>query len=401
MRYLSPAGSRPRSQQPQSAFTLVELLVVIAIIGILVALLLPAVQAAREAARRTSCKNAMKQTALAMINVESAIGGLPNFSPMLETGFDLAPHQPAATLAMGPGAQRSWVIPTLPYMEEQALADQIDPNQPIDNQFLPNGDENNPQAVEIESMYCASDSAAGRFFQTGTEFGSVSSNNGRRFAKANHAAFVSPVHIECLRWFRGAVGERPRRLGQISDGVSNTLMVAEILTAESASDNRGAWALGIAGSSLLAADMHTQDPLNPNSSFACPPSASRPLTKRFNESYTPLLQGANANGVGGDAASVNTPNSLNGQRDPTLGTVGADLIRNCPDTAQSFANGIPCNGAGDSGYASPRSNHPGGVNAARCDGSVDFLNDEIDVYLYSRLISIDDGQGLVERFVVQ
>ncbi|QDT70216.1 Type II secretion system protein G precursor [Planctomycetes bacterium MalM25] len=383
MRIVNLAGNRDRNR---IGFTLVELLVVIAIIGILVALLLPAVQAAREAARRTACKNAVKQTALAMLNYESAIGGLPFFSPFPESGQDLFPSRPVATAAKGPGAMRSWVIPTLPYMEEQAVADQIDPTRPIDDQLDESGNEINPQNSTIAVLLCASDDAGERFFQTGGGggFGSVSSNNGRPFAKGNQAAFASPVHIECLRWFRGAIGEKPRRLGKISDGLNNTLLIAEVRTRENPEDVRGAWALALAGASLLAADMHRQDPNSPNSNqtFAC----NGDITKRLTEAYTPRLQS-------NDPASVNTPNQAGDNR------VGWDWIRNCPEPDGAETEGMPCTGTSESGYAAPRSLHPGGVNAARCDGSVDFLNDDIDAYLYSRLISIDDGQPLIDGFL--
>jgi prepilin-type N-terminal cleavage/methylation domain-containing protein len=122
-------ASRPatRSAEPRDAptwlggFTLVELLVVIAIIGILVALLLPAIQSAREAARRAQCQSDMKNIALAVLNYESSKGRYP-------PGF----------VSSGPGAVESWAwsIFILPYLEAQGIYDQMRPSetfvQPVD-----------------------------------------------------------------------------------------------------------------------------------------------------------------------------------------------------------------------------------------------------------------------------
>src|SRR5688500_310532 len=98
----------------RKAFTLVELLVVIAIIGVLVAMLLPAVQAAREAARRMSCQNNLKQVALAMHNYESAIGVYP-------PSFCIVP----GTVLSGNNGSWSAQGRLMPYIEQGNAYDQV------------------------------------------------------------------------------------------------------------------------------------------------------------------------------------------------------------------------------------------------------------------------------------
>lgn len=109
-------------------FTLVELLVVIAIIGILVALLLPAVQAAREAARRASCQNNIKNIALGVLNHESAKRIFPK-------SYDGYGNATGSRLAEENGA--GWIIPTFPYLEEQALFDRFKSSHALDEHFDP------------------------------------------------------------------------------------------------------------------------------------------------------------------------------------------------------------------------------------------------------------------------
>ncbi len=114
-------GSRPslvthsHLQGPRrQGFTLVELLVVIAIIGILVALLLPAIQSARESARRTQCSNNLKNLSLGVLNHESALGRLPGAGWFGQWTGD--PDR-----GSGPDQPGSWIFTSLPYIEQQAL----------------------------------------------------------------------------------------------------------------------------------------------------------------------------------------------------------------------------------------------------------------------------------------
>ncbi len=137
----SPFSGRP-------AFTLIELLVVIAIIGILIALLLPAVQAAREAARRMQCSNHLKQIGLAMHNYHSAVKTLP-FGCANWDGVYVDP----VTGARSYGA--TWPAMILPYIEQQALYNLFD--------FKKHMRDQDPVALTtiIETFICPSDPASG------------------------------------------------------------------------------------------------------------------------------------------------------------------------------------------------------------------------------------------------
>ena len=141
-------GSHLANAKAGSGFTLIELLVVIAIIGVLVALLLPAVQAARESARRSQCINNIKQLCLALHSYHDAIGRFPpsiqfdqKFVGNIEEGLE-------TSSLYGP----NWVIMILPYLEQQSVYDAFDLAMPI------SFEENEvARGTELSVMLCPTD----------------------------------------------------------------------------------------------------------------------------------------------------------------------------------------------------------------------------------------------------
>ncbi len=185
-------------------FTLVELLVVIAIIGILVALLLPAVQAAREAARRMQCSNHIKQWGLAMHNYELTNKVFP--AGILQGGD-----------AMGLPRRQTFVIALWPYFEQQTIADMFDYKRSFYDAV------NKPALmVQVPMYFCPSDRKGfwkGDIYHRSRGNYIVNWGNGR-YQQDDPGYQKSVFGIN--RWTEH---------GDVSDGLSNTVFMSEVLQA--------------------------------------------------------------------------------------------------------------------------------------------------------------------------
>ena len=193
-------------------FTLVELLVVIAIIGVLVALLLPAIQAAREAARRMSCSNNLKQLGLALHNYHDIY---KTFPPDAIRNGNLR----GTTAQAGDQRCFTWISMLLPFVEQQPLFDQIDFRLPGYNQMIPLGPVPTPlQSVEIPGLLCPTDSDF-RELPHGFAYTSYAGNAGwdqhRRWYRDQRRAGVFSLMD-------------PVRIKDIKDGTSQTIMLGEV-----------------------------------------------------------------------------------------------------------------------------------------------------------------------------
>lgn len=314
-------------------FTLVELLVVIAIIGILVGLLLPAVQAAREAARRMQCQNNLKQIALSALNYESATKRLPALG-----------HKPtnnaAPGLGSGAGWPYSWTFAVLPYMEQGSLANAITaqakpagPGLPTPWSTANNAWENQYWKAQVPSFICPSDAPP----SNRSESPSLLSYKGC-VGDDYHQNHFTPQ--ESGRDNRGVFQmNRYLGLGAVPDGLSNTVIYGEAIMGGAADDIKGGVALNMQA-------------WNPAACLARVNPTTRRLTAPVRADFRP---------TGGRAwdgrpyfagfATIIAPNG------PSCHWGGVD---------------------GNEHMGTLSSNHTGGGNVAMGDGSVQFISQGID-----------------------
>lgn len=193
-------------------FTLVELLVVIAIIGILVALLLPAVQAAREAARRIQCKNNLKQFGLAFQNYEDAVKKLPHNS---YTWAEPPSYLTNGNTDVGAKQRAGWGFQILPYMELGNIYDQV---------TSANGDNGQIEALKavIPAHFCPSRRRPAALPPTGNWYAPGGTfEHGPTDYAASNGENTGPV-VYCGYWADTTIDS-----SAITDGTSNTILVGE------------------------------------------------------------------------------------------------------------------------------------------------------------------------------
>ena len=328
------------SNDLRSAFTLVELLVVIAVIGVLIALLLPAIQAAREAARRMSCANNVRQLALAMHNFESA---QKKFPPQIMLGKGQYRWSPQSRI--------------LPYLEQSNLFSSIDFSIPYGDVLL-NGEK--LQATRVPTLLCPTEQRDELRVKNGEPY----------HYPLNYA-------VNCGEWLvhdpitqTGGTGAFFPGQGigtrNFADGLSNTLMLAEVKAwtpyfrdggspPANVEDVTLANACSI-GTSFKADSGHTEW------------VDGRTHQAGFTATFTPNTQVLCENGSQRYDVDANSNRAGVDPQAPTYAVV----------TSRSY--------------------HGGGiVNVARMDGSVDTISSDIDLTVWRAMATRDAGETISEE----
>lgn len=312
-----------RRSRRRLAFTLVELLVVIAIIGVLVALLLPAVQAAREAARRSSCSNNFKQLGIAIHNYHDTLNTLPPGT--MATQLNVAGSNPASM---------SWMPHLLPFMEQGALYEKLEPYMRTRNS---SGFPSIYMNTIIKTLVCPSD---GNSPQDGKGAGhplddSIPPDYNDGFVGNYLLCHGNQVLTAAVSKDANGIFYYLSRtnLASITDGTSNTVMGSEVLVVPQVGkrDWRGRYYRADHNSAL------------------------------FSTLYPP------------------NPKNI------------ADQCRTCDAGSPSYA---PCSANTDNQFIIARSRHPAGVNAVMGDASVRFVPNSIDTLVWQALGSRSGGETI-------
>ncbi len=343
------------------AFTLIELLVVIAIIGVLIALLLPAVQQARESARRTQCKNNLKQIGLAVFNYESTYGVFPMGDCARNYGSGEIP-------------QATVHCYLLPYIDQANAYNNFNWSIQV-NATATTGStaaEAAMKAAAIPAYHCPADpmTPVNNVVQTGIIsescnymqcFGSIASMAGYNTVVNNNASMIQPTPLHGV-FFRNS----STRFSSITDGSSNTAMFAEI-------------------------QLGPNNFVTPASSLAVVP-AGDPRDFRVATYVTDTWSGADLLSPPAEcenrATKAWTYRGLEWYRGLVVATYyNHTLTPNAP-----FRDCIPSNTY--QGHMAARSYHTGGVQYLLADGSVRFANNSVDATVWRGVGSMANGEVL-------